>query len=279
MGFLGPRANAELVPKLHVALHASHAALPMVTLKFSPCTNVTLTFDFDFGLDNPVHGGYGWGDLALQVGGVSDETVLHGYGFCVTLTSAWLHCKLLSRSLVREGTPKKKESNCQAKKIKIWSWAPKGTRHQAELADWPSVAILLELELESSSAPQCLGYNWTTLFLENIHTGPGPPGLRSQRWDSNIWLWVIRDSNLCVITLHITDMSSRQRGRPAWRRNKVIVTQKNLKSVHLPGRGLDTKTNWPTVRWSQYNLNLKYLYIYIYIYIDTPTVSRNLWST
>jgi hypothetical protein len=30
MVFLGPRANAELVPKFHVALHASHAALPMV---------------------------------------------------------------------------------------------------------------------------------------------------------------------------------------------------------------------------------------------------------
>jgi hypothetical protein len=29
--FLGPRANAELVPKFHVALHASHPALPMVT--------------------------------------------------------------------------------------------------------------------------------------------------------------------------------------------------------------------------------------------------------
>jgi hypothetical protein len=31
--FLGPRANAELVPKFHVALHASHAALPIVTFK------------------------------------------------------------------------------------------------------------------------------------------------------------------------------------------------------------------------------------------------------
>jgi hypothetical protein len=29
--FLGPRANAELVPKFHAALHASHAALPMLT--------------------------------------------------------------------------------------------------------------------------------------------------------------------------------------------------------------------------------------------------------
>jgi hypothetical protein len=60
--FLGPRANAELVPKFHVALHASHAALPMVTLKISPYTNVALTFDFDFGLDHLVHGGYGSGN-------------------------------------------------------------------------------------------------------------------------------------------------------------------------------------------------------------------------
>jgi hypothetical protein len=34
--FLDPRPNVELVPRLHVALHASHAALPMVTSKFRP---------------------------------------------------------------------------------------------------------------------------------------------------------------------------------------------------------------------------------------------------
>jgi hypothetical protein len=55
--FLGPKANAELVPKFHLALYASHAALPMVTLQILPYTNMTLTFDF--GLDHPVHGGYG----------------------------------------------------------------------------------------------------------------------------------------------------------------------------------------------------------------------------
>jgi hypothetical protein len=32
-----------MVPKSHVALHASHVALPVVTLKISPYTNVTLT--------------------------------------------------------------------------------------------------------------------------------------------------------------------------------------------------------------------------------------------
>jgi hypothetical protein len=57
--FLSPRANAELVRKFHVALHASHAALPMVALEISHCTNVTSKY----------------GDLALQIGGVSDETV------------------------------------------------------------------------------------------------------------------------------------------------------------------------------------------------------------
>jgi hypothetical protein len=40
-------------------LHASDAALPMVTLKISPYTSVTSTFQFDFGLDHPVHSRYG----------------------------------------------------------------------------------------------------------------------------------------------------------------------------------------------------------------------------
>jgi hypothetical protein len=57
--FFGPRENAELVSKFHVALYASHAALPMVILEISHCTNVTSEY----------------GDLALQVGGVSDKTV------------------------------------------------------------------------------------------------------------------------------------------------------------------------------------------------------------
>jgi hypothetical protein len=57
--FLGPGANAELVHKFHVALHASHAALPLVSLEILHCINVTSKY----------------GDLALQVGGVSDEKV------------------------------------------------------------------------------------------------------------------------------------------------------------------------------------------------------------
>jgi hypothetical protein len=68
--FFGPRANAELVPKFHVALHASHAAFSMVALKISHFTNVTSKY----------------GELALQVDGVSDETVKYGSKFCGTST-------------------------------------------------------------------------------------------------------------------------------------------------------------------------------------------------
>jgi hypothetical protein len=32
-------------------------------------------------LGHPVPGGYKYGNLALQVGGVSDETVKYGFGF------------------------------------------------------------------------------------------------------------------------------------------------------------------------------------------------------
>jgi hypothetical protein len=44
-------ANAELVPKFHVALHASHAALPMVMLEISYCTS-------DFEMRGPGHPGW-----------------------------------------------------------------------------------------------------------------------------------------------------------------------------------------------------------------------------
>jgi hypothetical protein len=50
-----------------------------------------------------VPGRYKYGNLALQVGGVSDETVKYGYRFWATRTIKWLHCKLQTRALVREG--------------------------------------------------------------------------------------------------------------------------------------------------------------------------------
>jgi hypothetical protein len=80
------------------------AALPMVTLKISPYTNVTLNW------------------ITLFMGNMGESAL------------------------------RREESNCQTKKIKIWSWAPytetkvtvkqrKLSRQQDELADRSSVVI------------------------------------------------------------------------------------------------------------------------------------------
>jgi hypothetical protein len=50
----------------------------------------------------------------------------------------------------------------------------------------------------------------------------------SLRWDSNIWLWVLRDSDHWQFALTITDPSSRQRGRPKTK-IKAIIRQKKGK--------------------------------------------------
>jgi hypothetical protein len=48
--------------------------------------------------------------------------------------------KRQTRPLVREGTPRKQDRNCQAI-INIWSWAPDGAWHQDLLIDRLSVAM------------------------------------------------------------------------------------------------------------------------------------------
>jgi hypothetical protein len=63
-----------------------------------------------------------------------------------TLASPSSIYKRLTRPLVREGAPPKKDRNCQTV-INIWSWAPDGARHQDLLIDWPSVAMWLWLWL------------------------------------------------------------------------------------------------------------------------------------
>jgi hypothetical protein len=69
-------------------------------------------------LGHPVPGGCTTADLAHQVGGVSDETVIYGCGSCATLTCWWLHCKLQTRPLVIEGALEEEETVTQKK---IWN--------------------------------------------------------------------------------------------------------------------------------------------------------------
>jgi hypothetical protein len=50
--------------------------------------------------------------------------------------------------------------------------------------------------------PSAWGYNWATLFLGDIDTATWPSRLGESRiWDTKIWLWVPRDSDLRITAL------------------------------------------------------------------------------
>jgi hypothetical protein len=143
--FLGPRANAVSVPKFHIALHASHAALQMVTLKISPYTNIILTFDWI----TLFIGDMGEGSLQREERKYLSNKEIKiwsgtkmnwptdrrsQYNFKLNLH----HCTVNYRPVLSsERAPymKNKESNCHSKKCSIWSPAPNGARHQDKLAD------------------------------------------------------------------------------------------------------------------------------------------------
>jgi hypothetical protein len=131
--FLDTRANAELVPKFHMALHASHAALPMIALEISPCTNVTLTS----GWITLFMGAMGEGALHREDDGTKTIWPTDRQTRC-NLKLNLRHCTVnYGPVLSSERVPymKNKESNCHSNKCGIWSLAPKGARHQDELAD------------------------------------------------------------------------------------------------------------------------------------------------
>jgi hypothetical protein len=72
---------------------------------------------------------------------------------------------------------------------------------------------------------------------------------------------------------------SHQKGWPTWKnKTKVNVTQRN--NIWSPApKGGDTKTNWPTDRWSQYNLNLNYSWVTLFLGdINTGTWPSKLGS-
>jgi hypothetical protein len=70
----------------------------------------------------------------------------------------------------------------------------------------------------------------------------------SLRWDSNVWLRVLRDFGHWHIALQITDPSSRQRGRPKRRAKQLSgkkkKNEKEKKNLVMGPKGVpDTKTN------------------------------------
>jgi hypothetical protein len=69
---------------------------------------------------------------------VSDETVMYGYEYSENLTTDRLHYKLRTRSLVREGAPRRRAKRFSGKrkeKVKSGHGPQRGTRHQNILTD------------------------------------------------------------------------------------------------------------------------------------------------
>jgi hypothetical protein len=94
------------------------------------------------------------------------------------------------------------------------------------------------------------GKNTSTVTLRVLR-GDGS----SIRWDSNVWLWVLRDSDHWQIALQITDPSSRQRGRPKTKSKGIFRRKKGKYKIWswTPKGVPHTKTNWLTDRQSQRN--------------------------
>jgi hypothetical protein len=81
------------------------------------------------------------------------RTGRHTVGRNVTWNWSCIIALQIRPVLLSERVPymKNKESNCHSNKCNIWSPAPSGARHQAELADWLSVVMWLRLQLQESS--------------------------------------------------------------------------------------------------------------------------------
>jgi hypothetical protein len=115
---------------------------PMVTLKILPYTNVTLTFDFDFGLDHPVHGGYGWGSpIPRRRSNCQTKKLKSGHVSC-NITWNWnciIALHITDCPLIREGAPHQQTRKCliiiKERRGKIDCGSQKGARQQDRLAD------------------------------------------------------------------------------------------------------------------------------------------------
>jgi hypothetical protein len=79
---------------------------------------------------------------------------------------------------------------------------------------------------------------------------PGPPGWESLRWDSKVWLRVLRDPNHCDYTANCRPVLSSER---ASHRNKTInfrqqhSDRSNIWSQVPQGCSILRHTDWPSV--------------------------------
>jgi hypothetical protein len=159
--------------------------------------------------------------------------VIYGYESSGILTTDRLHYKLQIRPLVREGAPKLRANQLSDKrkeKEKCNHGSQRCARHQDVQADWPSV-------IRSTQ-------------LNSTQREPGPPSWGSLKWDSKVWLRVLRDSDHWVIALQIADPSSLQTGRPTETRPQIsdinTPTGSNIWSQVPQGCSIPRHADWLT---------------------------------
>jgi hypothetical protein len=116
VGFLHPRANAELVFKFHIALHASYAAHAVVTLQIWSYINVTLSLRWDSNIRS-------W--------------ILRDSNQCV------IALQITDPSSRQRGHPTWRIKKAIVKQMKLL-WA----RHEDELVNWPLSLYNLNLNLK-----------------------------------------------------------------------------------------------------------------------------------
>jgi hypothetical protein len=143
-----------------ISRHKSQSGLD--TLTYWP-TDRQLQHDFDFG--HPVPGGYKWGNLALEVWGVSDESLKYGYGFLGTLTIEWLHCKLQIHPLVRKGAPQTQDRNFQTATFR--QEVISGRKSQSRLDTKTYWQVRLRTEVQRDTSWKALRFCWVSL-LESV---------------------------------------------------------------------------------------------------------------
>jgi hypothetical protein len=99
------------------------------------------------------------------------------------------------------------------------------------------------------SEPSAWGHNRATMFLRDINTGTWPSRLGESRiWDSKIWSWIPRDSDLRMTALARTVSNCERQTHPLVREAvksglwRQVFGWKKLLVVSL--KGLDAKTNY-----------------------------------
>jgi hypothetical protein len=103
-------------------------------------------------------------------------------------------------------------------------------------------AVLTNPVSEGITVPPCC---WGIWIWE-----PGTPGWGSPRWDSEVWLRVMGDSDHWVITMQIADPSARPRGRPTETRPQISDNTpigSNIWSQVPQGCSTPRHTDWLTV--------------------------------